>query len=207
MDSPSQTASMKLTMGAAFIALVNSLFAYLVMAMGLDWVHSENALLENLQVSILAISGIVYLWLGGKAGATEKFLHLALALLSFSFISRELDMERLPVPAFVQLVGSGAGRNLLLTVLWTWLLVTLFKKVADKRQFIADYLLTPGCLLLAFAFSLLIFSALIDRQLIPLKEARLFEELAETNAYILVLLPALSRFRQISRSRLVSQPG
>ncbi|GAB5498647.1 MAG: hypothetical protein PsegKO_09580 [Pseudohongiellaceae bacterium] len=194
-------------MTAAFVVLVNSLFVYLVMAMGLDWVHSENALLENLQASLLAVSSIFYLWLAGKTGSPEKFLHLTLALLSFSFISRELDLERLPVPLFVQLVGSGFGRNLLLTLLWTWLLVILLKKVADKRQFIADYLLTPNCLLLAFALSLLIFSALIDRQLVPLEEARLFEELAETNAYIFVLLPALSRMRQFSKSRSVSQPG
>lgn len=100
----------------SFLLLGNCLVVYGVIVQDHEQIHGENSLLENLQVLLLATGAFLYLWLSGKALTSARFLYLALALLSFSFILRELDLEQLPVPGFIQLLGSGMVRNILLAV-------------------------------------------------------------------------------------------
>lgn len=176
----------------SLLVIANILFITVVSVTGHDRLHGENAILENFQVLLLTTGGALYLWLSGKVSTADKYLYRGLALLSASFVLRELDLELLPVPALVQSLGSGFGRNLLLTLLWGWLFYAWFNRVADKRRFIFAFLQSRSCLLLTSALLLLIGSALLDRGLVVPGQARLFEELAETNAYLLMLLPALS---------------
>ena len=80
-------------------------------------------------------------------------------------------------------------------MLWGWFLFTWFDQVSGKRRFITELLLTRSCQLLIPAALLLLCSALLDRGLIGLEQPQLFEELAETNAYLIMLLPALLGLR------------
>jgi hypothetical protein len=90
-----------LVLGFAFL-LANMTIAYLSINLQYEYLHSENAFLENLQVSF-----------------NERLIYLAIALLSFSFLLRELDMEHLSIPSIFQMLGSGLGRKELLVSLWT----------------------------------------------------------------------------------------
>ncbi|MFT4863318.1 MAG: putative neutral ceramidase superfamily lipid hydrolase [Pseudohongiellaceae bacterium] len=106
-----------LVLGFAFL-LANMTIAYLSINLQYEYLHSENAFLENLQVSflILAVIGFLFLTI---APTNERLIYLAIALLSFSFLLRELDMEHLSIPSIFQMLGSGLGRKELLVSLWT----------------------------------------------------------------------------------------
>ncbi len=162
-------------------------------------VHAENALLENIQASSLGFAAFAYLVLR-PTSAGERVVYLGLALLSFSFMLRELDLDRMNVSLFLQTLGSGSGRVLLLSALWTSLGVYAWKSIPAKLQFVRMCLTSQVFVVLSMTFCLLVFGAMMDKKIFSLAEARLLEELFETNAYFLLLMPVLfSPLRAIGR--------
>jgi len=74
-------------------------------------IYAENGLLEILQAILLAIGCIVFLVPAALHKRSERLILLFCSLLCYSFVVRELDVERLNVPDAVKFIGSGIGRN------------------------------------------------------------------------------------------------
>jgi hypothetical protein len=170
--------------------LVNSILAYLGIVFQYEALYSENALLENAQVLFLAVAAIGYLVIA-PSHQYERLINSAIALLCFSFVLRELDIEHLNLADVLVTLGSGTGRNILLAFLWVSLsaygFATINNKLSMARQFISSY----AFLALTIAFLLLMVGAVMDRKVIEFSHAVLIEELAETNAYFVIALPVL----------------
>ncbi|MBO7521126.1 MAG: hypothetical protein J6T16_02675 [Opitutales bacterium] len=81
-------------------------------------IHAENHFLENAQVAVCAIEMLVFLAAAFFSGENAKAIPLFFAVLAFAFILREVDVERLDVPEICKILGSGWGRNIIVSLMF-----------------------------------------------------------------------------------------
>ena len=155
-----------------------------------DSFHSEGAALENTQVIFLIISAVGFLFLL-PFKHPYKTIHLAIALLCFSFILRELDLEHMDVFQIIKILGSGQGRILLLASLWASMSFYSYNAVENKVCALKGFCFSPLFSVLLFAFLMLMAGAVLDKKIIEISQPMFFEELAEVNAYMLISLPVI----------------
>ncbi len=171
---------------------MNALFAYDVILFEHHEVHGENALLENLQAMFLGLATMLFL-VPTNSNNANKCLNKAFALLCFSFLLRELDLEYLGLPALLVQLGTGTGRTVLLAALWTLVVYGFVRDVQDKPHFLRQLLRSYKFAAMIVVLVLLAISAVMDKELLAVSPARLYEELAETNAYFLMLVVGFVR--------------
>jgi hypothetical protein len=151
-------------------------------------ISKENGPLENAQVGILCVGGIIFLLHAGRSERAFRGVFLMGFLLCLSFILREVDLDRLAVPQWVALVGSGVGRNILVTSGWLAIGVLSFKsRDTIIRQF-KPLILSYVGLLVVISGGFLLLGALIEEMEID----PLYEEMAETIGYIFLLVGAVA---------------
>ena len=172
------------------LLLLNIAFLSLVISLDLHYLYRENALLENLQALFLILSTITYLWLSSYCSGQVRLGWIAVSLLCFSFITREVDLELLPLFESIGFLFHGAGRTILLLTLWAIFARMVFTQGGFKGC-IASIFHSKYIQYLVLSFLFLVAGAIFDREFFVLDYGKLFEELVETNAYLFLLLPSL----------------
>jgi len=174
------------------MACVNVLTYYLVFNSGMSQLHAENNLLENIQVTLLALTTIAFLTHLLHTGKYHHLFALCGALFCFSSILRELDVETFAIPEILILLGSGTGKHIMLVSLWLFLTgysVINYQKI--KPQCWRDLILEKSTLVIFLGGCLLIFGALLDDHIIEVHHYQFYEELLETNGYLLIWVGAI----------------
>ena len=172
--------------------VINLAFVVAVIELGFHHWSDENALLENLQAFLLVFATILYLRLTLPAHKSKESIlgNMGLSLLCFSFLLREVDIEQLPRMETVGFLFHGAGRTGLILLLWC----VLLKKVYDHGEvklLVSELLASDYLHCLKISFLLLMVGVIFDREFWLIEHGRLYEELAETNAYLLLIIPAI----------------
>ena len=176
---------------AVFAALVTNLVVIAsVIASGRHDVHAENALFENIQAVCLIFSAILYAASSLRNKSTERVELMGLALLCFSFSLREIDIELIGLPQLIEQLLVGNGRTASLLVLWSGYLAFLFRQPVNLSELIHRQFDSGLSRYLFVSAGLLLTGALIDRGLFTPGHPRLFEEMLEVNAYLLLFIPA-----------------
>ena len=152
----------------------------------------ENGLIETMQIVLLAVSCIVYLAAAALKAKPGKLIFLFCSLVCYSFVLRELDVEKFDIPYPLIFIGSGAGRNVTIAVAFMAILACaalrnfyVYEKAA--KGFIKS---RPGMLLIAGGVFLFIgefferYEAIVNHVY--------WEEISELFAYVLILLSSLS---------------
>ncbi|PLX85349.1 MAG: hypothetical protein C0617_04560 [Desulfuromonas sp.] len=179
------------------IALFNALCVYLVFKSGMREVYMENGLVENAQAVLLVISGVAFLVALARARGGHRFVLLGFILLCVSFLLRELDVEKFDLPRVLIHVGSGVGRNVIVSLAWAALALYMVRHFRLCMEMLRYWLLSKtGAFLLAGGV-LLLLGAMFDRGLASSGYGRFYEEMLELNGYGAILLGAL-----FSRARL-----
>lgn len=179
-------------LGLVGVVLLNLLSAWFVIAFEYHHFHDEDHVFENLQALLLGL-GVLFGSALLRGAGRELLLWAGLALLSFSLLLREIDLDQMQVPALLQALGSGKGRALLLVPLWLALALGFWRLGTDRWAWLREVLRSPLFRCQLLALGLLLVSALIDRKLLPLQYPRLVEELLEINAYMFIIWPAVHR--------------
>lgn len=171
------------------LLVINLLVLGLVIGFEYHHLHNENALFENIQGFLLITAAVGYFWLARYSSGDTRLASFGASLLCFSFFTREVDLELLPVIEHVGFLVHGTGRTLMLLALWSLYARLVFAQGGFKSHI---QCLRGGkylhCFTLCFIF--LIVGAIFDRGLFLIEYSRLFEELAETNAYFVLAMPA-----------------
>lgn len=145
----SLTLNVSFTIVALFaLLLIDASFIFEVEAGGNTEIVKEDHELENYQVILLFISGAVYLQTLFYAQKGQKLFPAAGALLCFSFILRELDVEKFDLPEIIILLGHGIGRNILLIGLWLLLAVLFVRNSKHYLGIAVNLLMTRSALLM-----------------------------------------------------------
>lgn len=166
-------------------------------------VYEENGPIEALQAIVLAASCLGFLSSVVRKGQGGKAILLFCSLLCYSFVLRELDVERFDVPAVIKLVGSGAGRNATLAVAFSALLIYVASRFSRYRKALLLFLREkPGILLMAGG--LFLFAGDIFEKSHGIIHYGFFEEIFELYGYGFILWSALAT---LSRSDSGSKPN
>ncbi len=174
------------------MACVNVLTYYLVFNSGMSQLHAENNLLENIQVTLLALTTIAFLTHLLHTGIYHHLFALCGALFCFSSILRELDVETFAIPEILILLGSGTGKHIMLVSLWLFLTgYGVFNYQKIKPRCWRDLILENATLVIFLGGCLLIFGALLDDHIIEVHHYQFYEELLETNGYLLIWVGAI----------------
>lgn len=181
------------------LALIDGLFFYEARINANMEIVKEDHSLENDQVILLFISGLVYLRTFFYVRKGHKLFPCAGALLCLSFILRELDIEKFDLPQAVILLGHGLGRNILLAGLWL-LTTALFLRNYKHYLEIAAYLLkNRSARFMIIGGLLLIVGDLFEDGVFGVVAYQLYEELSELDGYFFILLASLNLFFDLER--------
>lgn len=170
-----------------------ALFIFLaipVFAGNADMVAQENGILENTQVALLLLSGIIFTM---KSFAVARHIRRILwmgAWFCLSCILRELDVEDLAVPQWVVWVGSGMGRNLIMGIGWIVLGVVAIKSYPELKDSFGRIARSRTAILVFIAGTMLLLGSLFDHTSIMAEHGKLLEEACETLGYFLLLSAA-----------------
>ena len=164
------------------VCLINLLFV--LIAYKYKFSLEENSIFEMFQVFLLFISMLCFLY--ACFSCDFKSVAFISAVFCLTFILRELDVEDFDIHNAVIILFSGTGRNILLGSLFC--LAAYFIKRSHKLSDIIKNVLFPfmkGLILCGMFFTL---SWVFDKNIVHINQNMLFEELAEINAYLLILI-------------------
>ncbi len=165
--------------------------AYSVFHYNHVYIYAENGLIENMQACILAIASIVYLAaVLGKM--SEKLIILFCSLLCLSFFLREVDVERFDIPYALIFIGSGAGRNTILTAAFVAIFIYAGLKHSHYKKAAVEFAKSrPGWLLMAGG-AFLLTGYFFEKNYAILHHHVFFEEINELFGYVLILLSSIA---------------
>ena len=161
-------------------------------------VAHENGMLENAQVLFLFLSGMVFVFQSVSADRLTRLLLWMGAWLCLSFILRELDVEDLPVPQWVVLMGSGMGRNLIMAAGWGFLGVMAIKSFSDLKGKFLGVLKSKTAIFGMVACTFLVFGAVFEGLTEAINYKQVLEEVSEFFGYFF-LIPAAFFSKSILR--------
>ena len=155
----------------------------------------ENGLLEWLQSGFIALSFFIFSFNTFVSQSIKKrIISFGLALLSLTFLLRELDIEKFDLPLVLITLGSGSGRNILLGTLWVVLFALLYKykRYFDKSA-IETFLFSRVGQLLMFSATMLILGAMMDKNIFSLETltTRFYEEVLELLGYVYLSIASM----------------
>ncbi|MFT4826237.1 hypothetical protein [Congregibacter sp.] len=156
-------------------------------------VYAENNLLENLQALTIVAIFAVFMVSVFQSHRADRLLGVFFAWLAVAFFLREVDMDRLGLPAFFEQWGAGSGRDLLLMVTLAAIVIPALLRwnfyIKLSKQFLVS---ASGVMTLLCGF-LLIAGEICEKAEFP--HHVLFEEVLESIAYIILLRAAVSFVR------------
>ena len=169
--------------------------AYLVYAHDSAYLYKENGLIENMQVAALVIGCIVFfmpvVWPIGR----DKLLHLFFSFLCYSFILRELDIERFDVPEIVKFIGSGVGRDVSYAIGFLSLMAYALWHFSYYKARFKDYARSASFFLfLASGVVLFLGGSFEDFKSVP--HHVYIEEIVELAGFSLLVVSALFLYKQ-----------
>lgn len=155
-------------------------------------IYAENGLLETLQAGLLAITCISFLVDASLEKRPKNLILLACSLLCYSFLLRELDVEKFDVPDILKMIGSGYGRNTTIAVgffaIFTYAALSNYSYY--KKAAISFIKSRPGLLLISGGILLLIADFFEGQRSIAYHV--FIEELFELFAFVLIMLSSLA---------------
>ncbi len=188
---------MKTNLRNIFLILfvIGAIFSQTAFAEDAIRLDKENGPLENIQVILLFLSSIAFLLPVAKAERSYRCVLLGGAMLSFSFILRELDVEDLAGPQWVAAMGSGTGRGILLGAGWAIVGFLSIKSFAVLEENLKPIIFSRTTLLLFIAGLILFSGSFFDHKDDKTPADQLAEELIEVVGYSLFFIGSIiSRF-------------
>lgn len=161
-------------------------------------VYRENGWLENIQVLLLLLSCIIILRSIVYQSRTDKLLLSLFFLTCLTFILREVDVEDFNIPYVLIFIGSGVGRNVMLTIGFLTISFCVISHAEHYKGILRRYLMSMECALVATAGVFLCLGVVIEKSLL-ISHNMFWEEMSELVGYGLILLAAFA----CSRNNLV----
>ena len=173
------------------VLLIDLVLVYLVIFQHAESLYRENSWVENMQVGFLAIGCLLYFVSAMRLNGDHRIVCLFFSMLSFIFMFREVDVDKLDVPRVVIFMLAEQGRAFFFLILLGLLFYELrkFSYYWRNRRY---YLSSSIFIFIATAALLLIiFSTAFDQKLIRVEHRIFYEELSEMTAYLMMLGAAL----------------
>ena len=162
---------------------------YSVYFLNQKFIYAENGPLENTQVLTLSIASLVFLLSVLCQERKDKLFQLFFSLLCLSFVLREVDVEDLNVPNILVSIGSGNGRNVMLTIGFVAIFFCISLNIVHYKKVLKFYILSKEGFLIVAAGILLCVGTLFE-EMSWVAHHTFIEEILELSGYVIILLVA-----------------
>lgn len=167
------------------LVLKNGWVFYQLNHLGDYSIIDENNIVENFQVFCYAFSAVILLANALRLVKLNRWLNLFFGVTCFSFVLRELDVEKLNVPDVFILLGSGKGRNFMFIVVFTALVLVFFRHYRYVLSGLKELIKSSVVQICLLGCLLLVLGAVGDEN-----DMELLEEISEMNGAFLIALSA-----------------
>jgi len=169
---------------------------------------AENGIMENTQILFLAVSSLLFFKSSlHQDQKDKKFLFLGLAILSFNFMVREIEINKLEISVhpFLLWLRHGSGFNLIMGSVWGIFLIKTFRHTKTVWKYFVTWMTSANGMMFLVGGIFLIISIPLDKEVLGLSEkmTNYTEELFELNGFLLMLISSLLtylRFRHSSQT-------
>ena len=155
-----------------------------------SYVSAENGYVENLQLLILFVTTLILISASNRQAGAAQSAAVALAGIAFAFFFRELDFRDFDLPEHVRLLTSAGVRDVVFIAMILGVLVYMFM----KRRWLWDWIwmvLTPRAVALIGAALFIAMGHVLD----DIYGKTIWEEIFESNGYILLLVASIRHHR------------
>ncbi len=174
-------------MMAAVLVTLNILILHEVFSCGNHVIYDEGEFVECTSAFCYLFASVLTFFRSFHRQGLERKLTLFFALTSLLFFIRELDCEDFNIPYLLITLSTGTGRDILFSLLFLLLLVSMFFSEEGRSGLRFKNLLKSKVILMALAGGLLlIVGAVFERM-----HSNMIEELLEMNGALLILFAAL----------------
>lgn len=152
----------------------------------------ENGLMENIQLTLVLL--FIVALLSRLRGADRELHSVFYGGISFGFVCamREIDLRRLNAPRWVELIETGIGSDIIISVLLLAMIYFIIKAgMSLKRRVFLIPGLPFGVLSIASALAMFI-GSIFEETSLGGDRSQIYEEYFEIFAYFLMLTAALS---------------
>ena len=152
-------------------------------------IYQENHFLENLQAATLVAAAVVFFVAGSALQLTTRYVAWFFAALSWAFFIREIEIEGLGFPGWVDFFLAGKGRVIFVTPF----LMTLYyvaKHFHHYWQNISAYITSTSGIYLIIAGICMSAGWPVDKKIIEFDGAIFWEESFELAGYYFMLVAA-----------------
>ncbi len=193
-----KSAKIKIISAFALSAAAIAASAVLVFAFGkTSPVYSESGILEVLQSAVLVLCLAAFAaasWRSLKAPSGDgaaPLIPVFFTLLAYAFILREVDFDKMGLPAAAEFMLYGAGRHAVLIAGFAAIAVFAAARFGKYLKASLEFLKSSNGRFIAAAGALLVAGYLFEHE-IPLKEGEFFEESCELMGYCSLFAAAAS---------------
>ena len=165
--------------------------AYSLYILNQSPIYSENGLLENIQVFVLFIACFAFILPIIFQNRTDKLILLFFGLLCYSFILREIDVEDLNIPNILKLIGSGAGRNIILATGFIAMLVYFIFNITHYKNVLRSVLTSRFATLIIMG-GVGLYTGDVFENMYSIQHHVFLEEISELFGYVFILLSAFT---------------
>lgn len=188
-----------------FSGLASLGFVIAVVIYDLHDIYDENHIMEHAQLALLVASA----WIFARITWPDTLAHtkamrwsmMGMAALSASFILREASTKHWGYD-WLTFVTDGKGFNLLMVIVWVYLLAKLLPFWRTYWQVVVQRIKTPTALYLMASALALIAGGVFDKEIFKPELFRFYEEILEFWGYVFLLLAAMNAHRDLEPNSL-----
>ena len=196
------------TIAMSIIAAILLTLCYLVMIAKIGPIYVEHGPMENMQVGLIIIAGLIYFSQIFRFKGRSRETCLFFFLLSVIFVAREIDFFKMegeiPDPLY-WLLGTHVGK----AFFYVPALVILFRQLTDFSYYKTHksfYLKSSTFLFMSLAaFLLIVMSSSFDTKRWTFEYRHFFEELSEVIAYCAYVAAAIFMSFDLTKASLLEQ--
>jgi hypothetical protein len=191
--------SLRLLFVMLLVLTLDLCFVLLLQTGGSAAFYQENSLLENAQLAVLAACIAAHAWRQRRTVAVaERRFFVALGLLALAIFYRESDLQSLLAPESALRAALYVTRRIVGPLLWLAAALALGRVLASGWSDARSVLASEVALLAGGFAVMMVIAALLDKSVIHLPGPnRLYEELLELSAYLLLLFSAFAMRAEI----------
>jgi len=175
--------------------IIKLIFLLILIEVGLFYVYQvypnagdENGLFENLSVFFIGLGFIAssykFFVYSKLDHSVLKIISFGFAVLSLSFMIREMDVRGVAGLEWLALLTSDEGEKLLTLALWVPFFIYCAKHFANTKLAIQQYWIGTGFKFMSLVLGFLVFANLVEVSIIPLSPKLFYEESFELLAWV-----------------------
>ena len=161
-----------------------------------SWIYTESGCFELAQDIVLIFAFITFLQACFMRGnKQEKYITIFFTILTYAFILREIDFERLNLPDWSVILFHGKGRNITIVIAFATTIILALREYKHYINQSFSFVLSKRGFLMIIAGTLLLIGGVLEKWQ-NFASHEFYEEMFELSGYLVYSASALLTYKR-----------